>query len=85
MTPYEKDYELDKLFWFYDEMGGGVEGKRNKVLGAAPKAGRHYRPCYVTTGVTTSHTHTHTHFTHTLHTHTSHTHIFIAFVCICTH
>ena len=28
LTAYERDYELDKLAWFYDEMGGGVEAKR---------------------------------------------------------
>ena len=50
MTPYERDYELDRCFWFYDEMGGGVEGKRNKVMASAPKPGEHYRPCVVTTG-----------------------------------
>ena len=50
LTPYERDYELDKLFWYYDEMGGGVEAKRNRVLGAAPKPGQHYRTCVVTTG-----------------------------------
>ena len=50
LSAYERDFELDKLMWFYDEMGGGVEGKRKKVLGAAPVAGEHYRPCVVTTG-----------------------------------
>lgn len=50
LSAYERDFELDKLMWFYDEMGGGVEGKRKKVLGAAPKAGEHYHPCVVTTG-----------------------------------
>lgn len=50
MTEYERDYELDQCMWFYDEMGGGVEGKRNKILGSKPIAGQHYRPCMVTTG-----------------------------------
>ena len=50
MTPYERDYELDKMCWFYDEMGGGVEGKRKKTMGTKPMAGKHYRPCTVTTG-----------------------------------
>ena len=50
LTAYERDYELDKLMWFYDEMGGGVEGKRKKVFGKAPTPGQHYRPCVVTTG-----------------------------------
>ena len=50
MTAYERDYELDKLCWFFDEMGGGVEGKRKKTMGTKPMAGKHYRPCTVTTG-----------------------------------
>ena len=50
LTPYERDYELDQLTWYYDEMGGGAEGKRKNVLGGAPKPGEHYRPCVVTTG-----------------------------------
>ena len=43
-------YELDLLMWFYDEMGSGVERKRNKVLATSPKPGVHYRSCIVTTG-----------------------------------
>ena len=39
-------------------MGGGVEGKRNKVLGAVPTLGEHYRPCVVTTGDTQDPFHT---------------------------
>ena len=58
LTAYERDYELDKLTWYYDEMGGGVEGKRNKVLGSAPVAGKHYRSCVVTTGDTQDAFHT---------------------------
>ena len=50
LTAYERDYELDLLMWFYDEMGGGVEGKRARVLATAPKPGVHYRSCAVTTG-----------------------------------
>lgn len=50
LTEYERDFELDKLCWFYDEMGGGVEAKRKKALGSAGVAGEHYRPCVVTTG-----------------------------------
>ena len=50
-STYQRDYELDDLFWYYDEMGGGVEGKRNKIIGASAVAGKHYRPCVVTTGV----------------------------------
>lgn len=58
LTAYERDYELDKFTWFFDEMGGGVEGKRNKVLGAVPTLGEHYRPCVVTTGDTQDPFHT---------------------------
>ena len=50
LTAYERDYELDKLTWYYDEMGGGVEGKRKKTFGSSPVAGTHYRSCSVTTG-----------------------------------
>lgn len=50
MTAYERDYELDRLTWYYDEMGGGVEGKRNKVLAGAAIPGEHHRPCVITTG-----------------------------------
>lgn len=50
LTAYERDYELDKLTWYYDEMGGGVEGKRKKNMGSKSVAGQHYRPCTVTTG-----------------------------------
>ena len=53
LTAYERDYELDKLTWYYDEMGGGVEGKRKKNMGSKPVAGQHYRPCTVTTGACT--------------------------------
>ena len=58
VTDYESKYELDKMFWFYDEMGGGVEGKRTKILGKAPTPGEHYRPCVVTTGDTQDAFHT---------------------------
>jgi len=61
LSAYERDYELDKLSWYYDEMGGGVEGKRAKNLGSRPVAGRHYRPCMITTGNSHSHAHTLTH------------------------
>ena len=79
LTAYERDYELDKLCWYYDEMGGGTEGKRKKAMGAAPKPGDHYRSCVVTTGdtqvthtLTCIHTHIHVHtLAHTL----SHTHM----------
>ena len=36
--------------WFYDEWGGGVEGKRKPVMGSAPKPGQHYRTCVINTG-----------------------------------
>ena len=58
LSAYERDYELDKLTWYYDEMGGGVEAKRNKVLGRAPTPGEHYRACVVTTGDTQDPFHT---------------------------
>ena len=51
LSAYERDYELDRLCWFYDEMGGGVEAKRKKTIGGSSVAGVHYRPCTVTTGL----------------------------------
>lgn len=53
LTAYQRDYELDKLCWYYDEMGGGVEGKRKKTMASKPVAGQHYRACTVTTGACT--------------------------------
>ena len=50
LTAYQRDYKLDEIMWFYDEMGGGVEGKRKKTIGSSSVAGTHYRPCTVTTG-----------------------------------
>ena len=58
LTAYERDYELDKLSWYYDEMGGGVEAKRKKVLGSAPTRGVHYHPCVIPTGDTQDPSHT---------------------------
>jgi len=50
MTAYDRDFKLDEIMWFYDEMGGGVEGKRKKQFGSSSVAGKHYHPCVVTTG-----------------------------------
>ena len=58
LTAYQRRYELDKFVWYYDEMGGGVEAKRKKVMGSAPTPGEHYRPCVITTGDTQDPFHT---------------------------
>lgn len=50
LTRHDVDYNLDKIFFYYDERGGGTERRKSKVIGTKNQAGRHHRSTIITTG-----------------------------------